>query len=166
MKNFALPYFEQLQLDSLEKYYSTKIELNGTTVRLDLNFEDKTAALSTMKSVKKIIDDIPRLDKQNKVYIDNDFNDENGDTVRFYLEHHLEVADKQELSTLIDFNDKGTEPEKQLLAKLHLIRIGLYPNNDENFAVFDYSLGESFTNYLVVINLNIKGKLDYMTMES
>ena len=119
-----------------------------------------------MNSVKKIIDNITRLDKQNKVYIDNDFNDEDGDTVRFYLEHHLEEVDKEELSTLIDFDDKSTEPEKQLLDKLRLVRIGLYPDNDENFAVFDYSLGESFTNYLVVINLNIKGKLDYMTMES
>lgn len=42
----------------------------------------------------------------------------------------------------------------------------MYPDSDENFAVFDYSLGESFTNYLVVVNLDRKGKLDYVTMES
>ena len=119
-----------------------------------------------MKSIKKIINRIPALDQQNKVYIDNDFNDEDGDTVRFYLEHHLEVADKQELSTLIDFGGKNTETKKQLLAKLYLVRVGIYPDNDENFAVFDYSLGKSFTNYLVVCNLNKKGELDYMTMES
>lgn len=166
MTDFTLPYFGQIKLNSLDEYYSTKMELNDATIELDLNFEDKTISLATMKSVKKIIDDIPRLDKQNKVYIENDFNDESGDTARFYLEHHLEEVSQQELSTLIDFDDKSTEPEKQLLAKLHLVRVGLYPDNDENFAVFDYSLGKSFTNYLVVVNLNKKGKLDYMTMES
>ncbi len=164
--DFVLPYFGQLKLDSLEEYYSAKTEFDGAIIRLDLNFENKKIALANMKSVRKIIDDIPRLDKQNKIYIDNDFNNEDGDTVRFYLEHHLEEVDKKELSTLIDFGDKNTGPEEQLLTKIHLVRVGLYPENDENFAVFDYSIGENFTNYLVVISLNKKGKLDYVTMES
>lgn len=53
MTDFVLPYFGQLKLDSLEEYYSAKIEFNGAIIRLDLNFEDKMVALATMKAVKK-----------------------------------------------------------------------------------------------------------------
>ncbi len=102
----------------------------------------------------------------NKTYILNDYNDEDGDTVKFYLEHHLEEVGKDELSNLINFEDATIEPEKQLLKKLKLVRVGLYPESKDDFAVFDYSIGERITNYLVVINTDEKGQLDYMTMES
>ena len=68
MTDFALPYFGQLKLNSLEEYYSAETEFNGVTVSLDLNFENKTVALAAMKSVKKIVDDIPRLDEQKNIY--------------------------------------------------------------------------------------------------
>jgi len=52
------------------------------------------------------------------------------------------------------------------LTKLKLIRVGLYPTSEDNFAIFDYSIGEEITDYLVVINTDENGQLDYMTMES
>ncbi|MBK8496483.1 MAG: DUF2004 domain-containing protein [Chitinophagaceae bacterium] len=32
--------------------------------------------------------------------------------------------------------------------------------------MFDYSIGQEITNYLIVINTDENGNLDYMTMES
>jgi len=166
MSKFEVPYFGQLNLESLKEYYSTETKFNNIEIQLDLNFENKAIESATMTAVKNILENIAKLDQQNKVYINNDYNDEDGDTVRFYLEHHLEEVDKQELSTLIDFNNKIISPEEQLLAKLHLVRVGFYPDSDEIFAVFDYSLGGNFTNYLVVVNIDRGGELDYMTIES
>jgi hypothetical protein len=119
-----------------------------------------------MDKVKNFIENVDKFDKLNKTYILNDYNDEDGDTVKFYLEHHLEEVGKDKLSTLINFDDTTTEPEQQLLTKLKLVRVGLYPHDEENFAIFDYSIGEEITNYLVVIYTNENGELDYMTMES
>jgi hypothetical protein len=82
------------------------------------------------------------------------------------LEHHLEEVEQDELSTLINFDDSTTEPEQQLLTKLELVRIGLYPDNEDGFAILDYSIGREITNYLVVINTDQNGQLDYMSMES
>ena len=53
-----------------------------------------------------------------------------------------------------------------LLKKLHLVRVGLYPDSKDQFAIFDYSIGKELTNYLVVINTDENGNLEYMTMES
>jgi hypothetical protein len=166
MTEYTLPHFGNLPTDNLEEYYDVDIEFNGNEIQIDLNFENKNIEISTMDKVKNFIENIDKFDKLNKTYILNDYNDEDGDTVKFYLEHHLEEVGKDELLNLINFDDKTTEPEKQLLEKLKLVRVGLYPHDEENFAIFDYSIGQDITNYLIVINTDGNGELDYMTMES
>lgn len=166
MAEYALPYFGNLPTENLEEYYDVDIELNGNEIQVDLNFENQTADTLILDKVKNFIEKLEKFDKLNKTYILNDYNDEDGDTVKFYLEHHLEEVDKEELTKLVNFNDTITEPEQQLLSKLKLVRVGLYPDNEDNFAIFDYSIGKDITNYLVVINTDENGQLDYMTMES
>ena len=166
MAEYTLPHFEQLATENLEEYYDVDIEFNGNEIQIDLNFENKAIDLATMDKVKNFIENIEKFDNLNKTYILDDYNDEEGDTVKFYLEDHLEEIGKDELSTLINFDDTTIELEQQLLAKLKLVRVGLYPDSEDNFAIFDYSIGQDITNYLVVINTDENGQLDYMTMES
>ncbi len=59
-----------------------------------------------MEVVRNFIENIDKFDKQNKINIDTDYNDEEGETVKSYLEHHLEEIDKSELSNLIDFDNE------------------------------------------------------------
>ncbi|MFM2375108.1 MAG: hypothetical protein RLZZ165_205 [Bacteroidota bacterium] len=169
MTQYTLPYFGALPTDHLESYYEIRAELGGKEIRIDLNFENQTIETATMDKVKLLIEGIERLDAQNKIYILKDYKDENGDTVKTYLEHHLEEVDPEELSELIDLEDPTTSPEEQLLTKLHLVRVGLYPDGahgSENFAVFDYSIGKEITDYLVVINTDENGEPEEITMES
>ncbi|AZB29749.1 MULTISPECIES: DUF2004 domain-containing protein [Chryseobacterium] len=166
MKEYTLPHFGNLATENLDEYYDVNIEFDGDEIEIDLNFENKTIDTITMDKVKNFIENIEKHNKLNHTYILNDYNDEDGDTVRSYLEHHLEEVEKEELSDLINFDDKTTEPELQLLKNLKLVRIGLYPDNEDNFAIFDYSIGVEITDYLVVLNTDEKGQLDYMAMES
>lgn len=166
MAKYALPYFGNLPTENLEEYYDVDIELNGNEIQVDLNFEHQTVDTLILDKVKNFVEKLEKFDKLNKTYILNDYNDENGDTVKFYLEHHLEEVDKEELTKLVNFDDTITEPEQQLLSKLKLVRVGLYPDNEDNFAIFDYSIGKDITDQLVVINTDENGQLDYMTMES
>lgn len=166
MAEYALPYFGNLPTENLEEYYDVDIELNGNEIQVDLNFEHQTVDTLILDKVKNFIEKLEKFDKLNKTYILDDYNDEDGDTVKFYLEHHLEEVDKEELTKLVNFDDTISEPEQQLLSKLKLVRVGLYPDNEDNFAIFDYSIGKDITNYLVVINTDENGQLDYMIMES
>ncbi|PWS27016.1 hypothetical protein DHW03_13435 [Pedobacter yonginense] len=166
MAAYSLPHFGDLPTENLEEYYNVDIDFNGNEIQMDLNFENKSIDRLTMDKVKHFIENIDRFDKLNKTYILNDYNDEDADTVKFYLEHHLEEIGKDELSKLINFDATTTKPEQQLLTKLILVRVGLYPENADNFAIFDYSIGREITDYLVVIITNEKGELVNMTMES
>ncbi|MBC5834462.1 DUF2004 domain-containing protein [Flavobacterium sp. F372] len=166
MTEYTLPHFGKLATENLEEYYDVDIVFNGNEIQIDLNFENKAIDIATMDKVKNFIENIEKFDILNKNYILDDYNDEEGDTVKFYLEDHLEEIGKDELSTLINFDDTTIELEQQLLAKLKLVRVGLYPESEDNFAIFDYSIGQDITNYLVVINTDENGQLEYMTMES
>ncbi|MFZ4930397.1 DUF2004 domain-containing protein [Chryseobacterium sp. Mn2064] len=166
MPEYILPHFGTLSTDNLEEYYNINIECNGKEIQIDLNFEDNNITTTQLDKVKSYLENLEKFDKLNKAYIVEDYHDEDGDTVRFYLEHHLEEVEKEELSTLINFEDKNTQPDQQLLTKLELVRVGIYPDSEDHFAISDYSIGKDVTDYLVVINTDENGQLDYMAMES
>jgi hypothetical protein len=166
MSNYLLPYFGELDLKNLEEYYDVDIDFNGQKIQIDLNFESTSIEPKRLDVVKQFIENIANYNKRNKQYIDEDYKDEDCDTVRTYVEHHLEDIDKDELTGLVDFNNKTTSAEIQLKNALKLVRLGIYPHNEKQFAIFDYSIDQDLTQYLVVINTDENGNLDYMTMES
>jgi hypothetical protein len=166
MANIKLPYFGNIDTASLDEYYDVDIDFNGQEVQIDLNFENSNIESKRLESAKQFIDNLRIHDLNNKKYIQNDFEDEDGDTVRLYLEHHLEELGVDDLNHLIGNNTKTVDQPNLLLKKLHLVRVGLYPDSESQFAIFDYTIGKDITNYLVVINTDENGNLDYMTMES
>jgi hypothetical protein len=166
MANFKLPHFGHLDIDKLEEYYDVDTDFNGTSIQIDLNFNQPTIAVERMEMVKRFIENIRIYDLGNKKYIENDYNDEDADTVKTYLEYHLEELGEDELEDLVEPGSKPATYEKQLLKKLHLVRVGIYPEGEDQFAIFDYSLGSDITDQLVVINTDENGNLVYITMES
>lgn len=166
MAEYTLPYFGQISTDSIEEYYDVNIDFHGREIQIDLNFESENTHEEKLNQIKNYLENIEAYNKLAQNYILEDYHNEEGDTVKFYVEHHLEEVEEDELSTLINFDDSTVEPEQQLLTKLELVRIGLYPDNEEGFAILDYSIGKEITNYLVVINTDQNGQLDYMAMES
>ena len=160
-----LPPFGIIDATSLDEYYDTAIDFNGRQINVDLNFDNKTIDIKRLEVVKHFIENIRIHDLNNKKHIQNDF-DEDGETVRPYIQNHLEDLATDELEELIGSNTKTADQPKLLVKKLHLVRVGLYPNSENQFATFDYSLGRTLTDYLVVIVTDENGNLDYITMES
>jgi hypothetical protein len=166
MANYSLPHLGEIDPANLDEYYDVEIDFNGQAIQLDLNFESNSIDSKRLDVAKRFIENIAAFDGQNKRYIEQDYADEDSDTVRTYIEHHLEEIEKSDLADLVDFDDTSVSPALQLLNALQLVRVGLYPDSETQFAIFDYSIGQDLTQYLVVINTDENGKLDYMTMES
>jgi hypothetical protein len=163
MSKYILPHFGEIETDSLEEYYDVDIDFEGRTIQLDLNFEEGTIDPKRLDLVKTFIGQISAYNTKNKTTIASDF--AGGDTVKEYIDHHLAELAKEDLATLIDADSK-VSPDQQLLSKLQLVRVGLYPGSEEQFATFDYSIGQEITNYLVVLFTDENGEVEYMTMES
>ena len=166
MTNIELQHFGQIDINQLVEYYSAKAEFNGQTIRLDLNFENKNISEEQVESIKKFLDNILAFDIQNKTVIDKDFKDE-GEALD-YINFYFEELDEEELSGIIDYGNQDEPKEEQLLSKLRLIRVGLYPEYADYYGVFDYSIdvdGEP-CNQLLVVKTDKKGGLDHITWES
>lgn len=161
MPQFTLPYFGSIDSDALENSYDTEIRLAGHDIRLDLNFADKRIELSSLQILKKYLDNIDEHLLKTKEFIDENYSDEDAeDGVRFYFEFHKEESEIEELGV-----NATDDLDEQLLKKIHPIRIVLYPESHQ-FAVYDYSFGEDFTNYILVITTDEDGDLSYITVES
>ena len=166
MSTINLPYFGYLDSDALEKYYDADVDFNNTQIQVDLNFDNKGIEADRLEIVGRFINNIRIHDINNRKYIDNDFTDEKGETVREYAEQHIEELNPGDLAELLGANIKTEDKPEQLVKKLQLVRVGLYPDSLDQFATFDYSIGTELTNYLVVIFTDENGNLDYMTLES
>ncbi|MBO9205240.1 MULTISPECIES: DUF2004 domain-containing protein [Niastella] len=167
MNPYMLPHFGEIDPAALEEYYGAVVEFNGREIDLDLNFDNKSIDVARLEKVKQFLDNLASYDLKNKQYIDQDFaNEEDCDTIVTYVEHHLGEMEEEELAALIDFGNASVDPERQFINALHLVRVGFYPDSQDTFVVFDYSIGRELTDYLVVINTNENGELDHISMES
>jgi hypothetical protein len=166
MESYSLPYFADLNPANVGEYYDVDIEFHGQTVQIDLNFENKSIDPKRLDIAKWFIENISTFDTKNKQYIEQDYANEGNDTVRTYVEHYMDYFDEGELSNFIDFENKTISSEVQLIKSLRLVRMGLYPDSEDNFATFDYSIDPDTTDQLVVIFTRSNGEMNYMTMES
>ncbi|MEN7547192.1 DUF2004 domain-containing protein [Rapidithrix thailandica] len=165
---YKLPYFEKIDLTQLDEYYKVEIEQHGQKIGIDLNFEGKKIESEIFDFIKSILENIELEDSKNRTYIASDFKDEHGDTVKEYLEFHIEEL-AEELSEIMSFEDESKSHEEQLMEKLKLDRIGFYPDGKygtESFVVFDYVVDRKLSDQIIVVNIDMEGKLLYLAWES
>ena len=159
-----LPFFNELNSDSLNDYYEDKINLEHKKIQIDLNFEKTTIEPDKLLMLKDYLDNLLAIIDIAKEGIYNDF--KNGEDVKDYLTFHKKALSKDELIDLLQDADKNLSIEQQILSILKLRRIGFYPYEDESFAVLDFILGEEISQYILVVTMTNNKTIDYITMES
>jgi hypothetical protein len=161
IENFAFPPFGTVNLNSLEDNYTAQIEVNGVTVNLDLYFEFTDMDKCQANAVKKFIDYIPRIDTQNRTYIDKEYGNVEGEIVKEYLIYHLDELDEEDLYELLDFEDKAIDPEIQLYHKLELCGVALHsePGDILGFnTFFKYTVCPELSDCVIVVDTDGFGK--------
>ena len=159
-----LPYFEDLDLTDLEDYYEAEMPFGNDEIDLDLNFEATEIEEDKLVKVKTFLDEIKAVVKVAEQGIRDDF--ATGTDVKEFIAFHIDEVEKHELDKLVMKADKKLSIEEQLLSVLKIRRIGFYPEEDEIFAILDFTLDEDLSDYLLVVNMNSKREVEYITMES
>lgn len=161
-------FYGEINLENLDECYESEIELGGKNVEIDMWFEEETIDKEPIKKADQFLSELTKFYELSKVAIETDL--KQGSIVKEYLEHHLEQIDESELSKLgIDKGSDISSKINQFYQKLELMRVGLYPTyafDCEEFAVFDFTIGEELTNYLIVVKMSEEGKIIELTTES
>lgn len=67
-------HFTEIDVDNLENYYDWTLNFGKRKINIDLNFEMNSINQSKLDQILKFINEIPKLDVQNRSYIKSDFN--------------------------------------------------------------------------------------------
>lgn len=159
-----LKYFNEIDLQNLTDYYEVDIDFKGNPLQLDINFEETKINESDLDYLKTILADLDGTLLKVNDFIQNDY--KSGEDVQEFLTFHLEEFDNNELESLLSDSDKSLTKEEQLLSIIKLKRIGFYPEDNDEYAIFDFVTDEEVSQYLLVVKVNSKGELDHITMES
>ncbi len=164
MNKFTLTNFGEVDTDNLEEYYDAEITVNGRTVEVDISLDEKSISIDKLEKINSWLANVQKLDELGLTTIKEDF--VSGDTVKEYIEHHLEELDSDDLNDLIKQAKEGKTKEEKILNSIKLKRVGFYPHTDERFVNLDYTLDNDLTDYLVVLDFTEDGNLHYITLES
>lgn len=160
MATLHIPYFDEIDKDSVEDYYEADIELNGQSISLDINLDDDPPAnwadLYT-KYAGKLNEYEVAIRRIIKGYYP-----EEGMVREFFTYHQEELPD--EMKELFNNTDQSLSEDDRLMAMLKLDRIGFYFDRN-NFATWDFSFGD-FTDQILVIITDGKGEILDITWES
>ena len=158
-------YFGEIDLDNVEEYYETEIEVQGRPVEITINITgSKTIDLDSIQAVEDYLDNLTINEENIRQIIYQDFK-EKGEA-KNYIDFQVEELDKDDISDLIESADKKLNKKEKLLSVLYLLRIGFYPEKeDKAFAVYDYTIEEEYTDDLLVIIIGKDNNIK-LTIES
>jgi len=162
----SVTQFENENFNNLKDYYEKSILIDGNDIKLDLNFEAKETNNVELNLTNEFIAKLETYDKKNQTEFYNDFTNNAESTIKEYIEHHLDELNNEEVNSIIKDDNSSDSNDKKLLKSLKLKRIGIYPYDKENFAIFDYTISEELTQYLITVYLNSNGEIMDISMES
>jgi hypothetical protein len=156
--------FGNIDIGNLEECYDSLLEVQGDNVEIDLNFDSESIEGSDLEHIKKFLSDIEIFAEKAFKAISDDFDlGDESETVKFYLHHHLKEFQTDTIKEVFG----TTDIDKQVFFRnLKLYRVGLYPEDDESFAIFDIQLPRKYTNYLIAVTFDRDGEFVHIAMES
>ena len=158
-----ITYFGEVEINSPQEYNEGQIVIDNRQIKLDLNFYDGVPEYDWVAEYENYIKDLEQHKADAEAAIRADYED--GGDVKEYVDFHLEELDASIIDKVLVGTDASKSKEERLLTALKLKRIGFYPGN-ENYAVWDYTIGREITDLLVVVNTDSTGKINYVTWEN
>lgn len=158
-----LTYFGEVEISSPQETTEGTVTIDNRQVELDLNFYDGVPGHDWVEEYENYVKDLGQHKAVVEAAIRADY--EEGGDVKEYIDFHLEELDAATVEKILAGTDTSESKEERLLSALKLFRIGFYPGN-ENYAVWDYTIGREIADMLVVVNTDSSGKINYVTWEN
>jgi len=160
-----LKYFGKIDLNKTEEYIDILTNINENEVSIDLNIIEEKISKETIQPTIKFLENLSGIEKIAHKQVLSDF--KNGNIVKDYIEHHIGEFNDEELKSLgIESTDSSENKKQKFLNKIHLKRIGIYPEEWDSLAIFDYTINDDLTQYLIVLKFDSNGKFVDIYTES
>lgn len=139
--------------------------VGGRQLTRSIFVSDQLAArLELLARAASLLDDLDDLDVKARAAIRSAL-DGPDDTVRAYIEFHLEELTAEELESLFGV-PKATILPTTFVAKLELVGVAIHPAPGAFKIVLDYSLGREVSDQLLAMTFDPNGRVIQLSHES
>ena len=145
--------------------WETTLLFAAREVVLNVWFDGATMTPTRLAAVSRFPAQLPFFDTTARAAMHDDW-PASDSTVRDYLAHHVDDLDDEACSAALGTSDPSSLDAASFIARLHLVRIGLYPDAPAHNAVFDYTTGRELTDNLIAVKFGTSGALTEIAMES
>jgi hypothetical protein len=148
-------------------YWEVDLPFGGRELTLDLTIEESGLPASALQELPQSVTDLEPLDRAARAAIlaDARSGDEDAASV-MYLTHHQDVLEPEEYQRAFGVSAPDLADPEPLLSRLALVRVGLYPEEDERRILLDYSIDPDTTNYLLCVSFDEDGEVVAVDLES
>jgi hypothetical protein len=154
---FEVPYFGKVLIEPARDY-NVEIVYESLTIEVDLNFYEDKIDKQNMSITISVLNELGKYLDKNESILESDF--QKSGAVKDYLEHMILTSDSSQDALQSKDNKKNKLDAQRMLSSLKLIRIGLYPDDDSHFVVYDYSIGTTEDDYRISIRNGKNGILN------
>jgi hypothetical protein len=167
MPTFELPVVGALEFPGgTGGHWQFDLPMRGADVPVDINANDDAFTRDMLAEIGIFISDAARFDEIARDAFKAEFTEKPEGTVGIYLSHHAEELGEKDLLRIFGIEDPDDLDIHHLLDALQLKRIGLYPGADGYVAVFDYTIDEEATDYLLAVEFDGEGGVCGISMDS
>jgi hypothetical protein len=142
------------------------VTVRGADVPVDVNVDGAEPTKAQFAAIREFLEDPARFDEIAREALRVEFTEKPEGTVATYLSHHAEELGEKELMRIFSTVDPDELTIDHLLDALYLKRIGLYPDSDDYLAVFDFTIDEEATDYLLAVEFDGEGDVFGVSMDS
>jgi len=147
-------------------YWQFDLPMRGGDVPVDINAGSDVFTKDMLAEIAVFISDAARCDEIARDALKAEFTDKPEGTVGTYLSHHAEELGEKDLLRIFGIEDPDDLDINHLLEALQLKRIGLYPGAEGYVAVFDYTIDEDATDYILAVEFDSDEELYGISMDS
>ncbi len=164
---FELPVVGAIEFPGgTDGYWQFALPMRGGEVPVDINAGGDTFTKDMLAEIAAFIADAARFDEIARDAFKTEFTEKPEGTVGTYLSHHAEELGEKDLLRIFGIADPDDLDIDHLLDALQLKRIGLYPGSEDYCAVFDYTIDEEATDYILAVEFDNDGEVFGVSMDS
>ena len=142
------------------------IDIDGKAINTTLYILENFIDSENVRIVKHFLENIVKMYETAKEEILE--NRDTDETIRFFIDNERDNMDEENLSQIFQTDSTDNVTDERFVEKLEPRLIRIAPNDDTGHieCSFDLSLGEEYSDELLVVSFNQQLSVDYVTHES
>lgn len=136
-------------------FWDATLTLGGRDITVDLTIDSPGLTEQDLHDLPQKPEDLVALDRAARIAILSDADSGDDDSAStLYLSHHESELPVADLQRLFGTDKPSAADPEAMFSRLILVRVGLYPEDEDRRVLLDYSIDPNVTQYLLTVSFD------------